>query len=177
MAIANSIYGLFPGPDAAERGMKALRSSGIARERILVMSPEPFEEYDFAHADSGKSMYRIAACCGVIGGTLGFLLARFMQTAYPFPLITGAMPLVAPWPSGIVTYELTMFSAIISTVITLLITTRLPHWKQDKVYDEEVSHGMVLIGVVDPADNTRTDLENMLRHAGAAKIKGTGRFQ
>ena len=177
MATANSIYGLFPGPDAAQRGMNALRDAGIARDRILVMSPEPFEEYEFAHGDAGKAMYRIAAGCGIIGGTLGFLLARFMQTAYPFPLITGAMPLVAPFPTGIVTYELTMFSAIISTVITLLITTRLPHWKRDKVYDEEVSHGMVLIGVLDPADNARANLENALRQAGAAKIKSTGRFQ
>ena len=33
MAATNSIYGLFPGPDSAERGMNALRAMGIASEK------------------------------------------------------------------------------------------------------------------------------------------------
>jgi hypothetical protein len=175
MASPDTIYGLFPGPAAAERGVNALRDAGVARERIVVMSAEPFEEYEFTHVDKKTRMYMLAACGGIVGGTLGFLLARFVQTAYPFPLITGGMPLVAPWPTGIVTYELTMMSAIVTTLITLLVTTGLPNWKS-KVYDEEVSNGMVLIGVLDPSESSRSDLEIRLQRAGAQKIKGTGRF-
>ena len=174
-ASADAIYGLFHGPAAAQRGMDALRAAGVAREKIVVISDEPFEEYEFTQGESSKSMYRIAACGGIVGGTLGFLLARFMQTAYPFPLITGGMPLVAPWPTGIVTYEVTMLSAIVTTVITLLATTGLPNWKP-AVYDPEVTSGMVLIGVVDPSEEARADLETRLQRAGAAKIKGSGRF-
>jgi hypothetical protein len=176
MATPDSIYGLFPGPAAADRGLNALCDAGVAREKIVVMSAEPFEEYEFAHMGSSVAMYRIAACGGIAGGILGFLLARFVQTAYPFPLITGGMPLVAPWPTAIVTYELTMLSAILTTVITLLITTGLPNWRKAKIYDAEVSSGMVLIGTVDPSDAARADIENRLKRAGAAKVKGTGRF-
>jgi hypothetical protein len=175
MALPDAIYGLFPGPAAADRALTALRAAGITREKIMVMSAEPFEEYEFSHAPRSSAMYRLAACGGIVGGTLGYLLAWYMQTAYPFPLITGGMPLVAPLPTGIVTYEVTMLSAIVTTVITLLVTTRLPNWKA-KVYDEEVSHGMVLIGVVYPSDAARADLEDRLKRAGAEKIKGTGRF-
>ncbi|HXA56077.1 MAG TPA: quinol:electron acceptor oxidoreductase subunit ActD [Candidatus Acidoferrum sp.] len=175
MAAPDTIYGLFPGPAAAERGMNALRDAGVAREKIVVMSDEPFEEYEFTRTERNVTMYRLAACGGIVGGTLGFLLARYMQVAYRFPLITGGMPLVSPFPTGIVTYELTMLSAIVTTVITLLVTTSLPNWKP-KVYDEEVSHGLVLIGVVDPPEGARADLESRLQRAGAAKIKGTGRF-
>jgi hypothetical protein len=176
MASPDTIYGLFPGPAAADRGVSALRSAGVAREKIVVMSAEPFEEYEFMHVAHSTAMYRIAALGGIVGGTLGFLLARYMQVAYPFPLITGGMPLVAPWPTGIVTYEVTMLSAIVTTLITLLVTTSLPNWKKTKVYDDEVSRGMVLIGVVDPSESARADLENRLTRAGAQKIKGTGRF-
>lgn len=177
MASPDGIYGLFPTPAAAQRGANALRDAGVARERILVMAAEPFEEYEFTHvAPTRTNMYRIAACGGIVGGTLGFLLARFVQTAYPFPLITGGMPLVAPWPTGIVTYELTMLSAIVTTVITLLVTTGLPNWRKGKVYDEEVSNGMVLIGMVDPPEGALADLEGRLAQAGAAKVKRTGRF-
>jgi Protein of unknown function (DUF3341) len=173
---ADAIYGLFHGPAAAQQGMDALRAAGVGSEKIVVMADQPFEEYEFMHGESSKSMYRIAACGGIVGGTLGFLLARYMQTAYPFPLITGGMPLVAPWPTGIVTYEVTMLSAILTTVITLLVTTGLPKWKP-AVYDPEVSNGMVLIGVVNPSEGARADLESRLERAGAAKIKGSGRFQ
>jgi hypothetical protein len=168
----DAIYGLFHGPDDAQRGMDALRASGVPRERIVVMAPEPFEDYEFTQVEHSTAMYRLAACGGIVGGTLGFLLARFMQVAYPFPLITGGMPLVAPFPTGIVTYELTMLSAIVTTVITLLVTTGLPNWKP-KLYDEEVSIGMILLGVVNPSDATRADIEDGLKRAGAAKIKST----
>src|SRR5215831_7362094 len=161
MATLNAIYGLFSGPAAAERGFNALRSAGVPDEKFLVISAEPFEEYAFSHLDGKTRMPWIAVLGGAIGGTSGFLLAWYTQVAYPFPLITGGMPLVAPFPTGIVTYELTMFSAIVTTLVTLLITSGLPKWKM-ALYDEEVSHGMVLIGVADPSESARADLESRL---------------
>jgi Protein of unknown function (DUF3341) len=175
MAALNSIYGLFPGPHAAERGMNALRDAGISSDKIIVMSDEPFEEFSFGQGESRTMMPWLAVLGGLVGGTAGFSLAWYTQVAYPQRLITGGMPLVAAWPTGIVTYELTMMGAILTTVITLLISARLPKWKP-ALYEPEVSYGKVLIGVVDPSDEVRADVENRLRRAGAEKIKTTGRF-
>ena len=100
------------------------------------MSSEPFEEYSFAQGESKSLMPWIAVAGGLIGGTCGFTLAWYTQVAYPLPLITGGMPVVAPWPTGIVTYELTMMGAIVATLITLLVSTRLPNWKP-ALYDPE----------------------------------------
>jgi hypothetical protein len=55
-------------------------------------------------------------------------------------------------------------------VITLLITTGLPNWGA-KLYDPEVSHGKILIGVLNPSDDARADLDNRLRSAGAEQVK------
>jgi hypothetical protein len=167
----NCIYGLFPGPEAAERAMNALRAAGIAPENILVMSAQPFDEYSFTQADHKTVMPWLATLGGLVGGTCGFLLARYTQVAYP--IITGGMPVVAPWPTAIVTYELTMFGAVMTTVITLLITARLVR-RRPAPYDPEISHGKILIGVLDPADAARADLEKRLRSAGAAEVKSTG---
>jgi hypothetical protein len=175
MRVANSIYGLFPGPHAAERGTNALRAAGVAPDKIVVMSPEPFEEYSFAQGERATAMPWLAVLGGVVGGFGGFMLAWYTQTAYPLPLVTGGMPVVAAWPTGIVTYELTMMGAIVATLITLLVGARLPNWKP-KLYDPEVSRGKVLIGVLDPSDEARTDLEDRLRRAGAERVKATGRF-
>ncbi len=117
----------------------------------------------------------IAALGGLVGGVSGYLLAWYTQVAYPSRIISGGMPLVSKWPSGIVTYELTMLGAILATIIALLISAKLLHWKFD-IYDPEVSYGKILIGVVDPASESRMDFEDRLRDAGAEKVKGTGRF-
>lgn len=169
----NAIYGLFPDPDSAERGMNALRAAGVAPEKMVVMSDEPFDGYTFTQADHKTPMPWFSACGGLVGGTCGFLLARFTQEAYP--LITGGMPLLAPWPTAIVTYELTMFGAVATTVITLLITARLPNWRP-QLYDPAVSNGRILIGVIDPSVAARADLETRLRGAGASEVKVTSRF-
>lgn len=175
MASLDCIYGLFADPGAADRGLKQLQNAGVRSERILVMSSEPFDEYEFAQAHRDTMMPWIAALGGLIGGISGYALAWYTQVAYPSHIITGGMPLVSKWPSGIVTYELTMLGAILTTVIALLIATRLPHWKLD-IYDPEVSYGKILIGVLDPAAESRLDVESRLRSAGAEKVKGTGRF-
>jgi hypothetical protein len=83
------------------------------------------------------------------------------------------MPLVAPWPTGIITYECTMLGAVLTTIVALLIATRLPNWKP-KLYDPEVSHGKILIGALEASDSVRAELENRLRGSGAVKVKVTG---
>lgn len=173
MSEVNSIYGLFPGPHSAERGMNALRDAGVPSDKIVVMASEPFEEYSFAQSERTTTMGWLAVCGGVVGAIGGFMLAWYTQTAYP--LAAGGMPLVAPWPTGIVTYELTMMGAVLTTVIALLVGSRIPDWSH-KLYDPEISYGKVLIGVVDPSDESRAGLEDRLRRAGAEKIKATGRF-
>lgn len=173
MSRVNSIYGLFPGPQSAERAVNALRDAGIPGEKIVVMASEPFEEYSFAQSDRATRMGWIAVGGGVCGAIGGFALAWFLQTAYP--LVTGGMPVIAPWPTGLVTYELTMMATVLVTVIALLVGSRIPDWS-DRLYDPEISFGKVLIGVIDPSDDARVNLEDRLRRAGAEKIKATGRF-
>lgn len=174
MSKLTTIYGLFGDPDSAERGLNSLRAAGVSTDRLVVMSPEPFDEYAFSRVDRKTVMPWIAVLGGFIGGTGGYLLAWYTQSAYA--LVTGGMPIVVKWPTGIVTYELTMLGAILSTLITLLITTRLPNWGEPAVAEPEVSNGKILIGVRDPSDTSRSDFENRLRSAGAEAVKTSGRL-
>jgi hypothetical protein len=171
VAATDSIYGLFPGPESADRGVRALKAAGVAQEKIVVMASEPYEEYSFFHGEHKTLMPWLATAGGIVGGTCGFLLARYTQVAYA--ITVGNMPRVSPFPTAIVTYELTMFGAVMTTVITLLITARLAR-RRPAPYDPEISNGKILIGVIDPADSTRANLENSLRQAGAEQVKSTG---
>jgi Alternative complex III, ActD subunit len=170
----NSIYGLYPNPSAAERALGWLRANALRlnfpSQDIVVMCSEPFDEYDLGWREQRTAMPWIAAGVAVCGGTLAYLLAALTQRSYPLP--TGGMPIVAMWPTGVVIYELTMLGAILSTLITLLITARLPNWRT-KLYDPAVSDGKILVGVLSAPASAVEELKQHLGKAGAEAVKET----
>ncbi len=169
----NAIYGLYPDPGAAQRALNVLERSeselGFKDRDIAVLSSEPYEEYGFGQRDHVTHMPWIAALGGLIGGLCGWWFVSFAQKSYP--MISGGMHLVTKWPDGIITYELTMLGAILATLITLLITARIPDWSGRKLYDPAVSNGKILIGVTNPPESARDELEKRLRAAGAEAVK------
>ncbi len=172
-----AIYALYPDPASAQRAVNFLREVGIDAQDITALSSEPFEEYDLGLQDRRTPMPWLAALGGLIGGISGFLLAATTQKAYPLP--TGGMPIVSLWPNGIITYELTMLGAIVATLLTLLATAQLPDWphwpkRKDQLYDPEISDGKILIGVVNPPEGSRVEMEARLRQAGADQVKELG---
>ena len=167
-----SLYGLYPDPESAQRAVTALRQAGpdlgFGARDIAVISSEPFDGHDFFHQDHKTPMGWIAALGGLVGGATGFWFAAFTQNSYPLP--TGGMPIVSLWPNGIISYEMTMLGAILFTLVTLLVTARLPNWKH-QLYDPEVSEGKILVGVLNAPATSRGDLEKRLLEAGAEQVK------
>jgi hypothetical protein len=168
----NAIYGLFPDSDSARRALTALREESsrlrIEPKAIVLMSSEPLEEAGFGWEEQRTPMPWLAALGGLLGGTAGYALATFTQRTYPLP--TGGMPLVAMFPSGIIMYELTMLGAVIATMLTLLISTRLPNYRK-RLYDPEVTNGKILVGVADPDRDCSAEIGERLQREGAEQVK------
>ncbi len=165
----NAIYALYDGPDSAQKAVDSLESASNVRSRdITVITSEPFEEYRFGHRDHRTLMPWLAALGAMAGGLCGFCLAVFSQNAYP--VRTGAMPLAPFATNAIVTYEMTMLGAILTTTVTLLITAGLPAWRSSQLYDPGVSDGKILVGVVNPPVDSQQDLERRLLEAGADRV-------
>ena len=167
-----AIYALYSDPDAAQRAVNSLKLSGgslgIGERQIVVVSSEPFDGYDFSDEHSQTRIFLIASLGGICGALLGLLFVRFTQFVYPLP--TGGMPIAPHWTNGIITYETTMLGAILTTVITLLVTAKLPHFGP-RLSDPEIWHGKILVGVTDPPEKARPELEKQLRLAGASQVK------
>ncbi|MEZ5287876.1 MAG: quinol:electron acceptor oxidoreductase subunit ActD [Vicinamibacterales bacterium] len=119
-----AIYALFTGPDGAQQAVEALRGAGVADRDIVVMSSEPFEEYEFSQRDEATWLHWIAGAGAVAGLVLGYFLTAGTQQLWP--LQTSGMPIVSTWPNTIVVFELTMLGAILSTAVALLVTASLP---------------------------------------------------
>ncbi len=171
-----AIYGLYPDPESAQRALNLLERAGsdlgFKDRDIAVLSGEPYEEYGFGQRDHKTRMPWLAALGGVVGGLSGWWFVSFAQKSYP--MISGGMQLVTKWPDGIITYELTMLGAILTTLFTLLITARIPDWSGRKLYDPAISNGKILIGVTNPPEMAREELEKRLRAAGAEVVKNFG---
>ncbi len=173
----NAIYGLYPDPDSAQRAFHVLERAqselGFQDRDIAVLTGEPYEEYDFGQCDNVTRMPWLAALGGLVGGLSGWWFVTFSQKSYP--MISGGMHLVTKWSNGIITYELTMLGAILTTLVTLLITARIPDWRGRKLYDPAISNGKILIGVNNPPENAREELGKRLSAAGAEVVKECGR--
>jgi len=167
-----ALYALYSDPDAAQRAVNSLKMSGsslgIADEQIVVLTAEPFDGYDFSDEHAQTRIFLLAALGGIAGAFLGLLFVRFTQLVYP--LDTGGMPLTPSWTNGIITYETTMLGAILTTVVTLLVTARLPYFGE-RLSDPAIWHGKILVGVTNPPDKSRAELEKQLRLAGSTEIK------
>jgi hypothetical protein len=163
-----AVYGLYGDPGVAQRAVDGLRAAGAADGEIVVMSSEPFEEYEFSHRDSATWLHWIAGLGGAVGLLVGYFLTRYTQEAWP--LVTSGMPIVAPWPNLIVMFEMTMLGAILATVLTLLVTAKLPS-RLPRLYDPEVSNGYILVGVQQPAASLAPKLTAALERAGEGRVR------
>jgi hypothetical protein len=145
----SAIYGLYADPYVAQQAVDNLRSAGVSDRDITVISSEPFEHFEFGHRDARTAMPWIAAAAGLFGLVATYYLLGLSQMSWP--LKTSGMPIVPLWTNLIIIFEMTMLSAIIATVITLLITAGLPS-RGGKLYDPEVSDGYILVGVENASD-------------------------
>jgi hypothetical protein len=167
-----ALYGLYADAEGAQRAVDSLRAASselkFDAKQIIIVSGEPHEGYEFTDSHATSSPYRWAVLGAAVGGSTGYLLTTLSQKSYP--IHTGGMSLTPGWTNGIIVYEMIMLGAILTTLVVLLIGAGLPNFK-GVLSDPEVGKGKILVGVVDPPENSRQELEKRLQRAGAWQVK------
>jgi Alternative complex III, ActD subunit len=163
-----SLYALYASPESADRAFLSLCDAGISRRDIVVASSEPFHDFEFGKVESRSITSWAPVLGGILGSAAGYLLAVLAQRAYP--LNTGGMPLAPLWTNGIITYELAMLGVILAALLALSFSARLPSWRQ-RLYDPAISEGMIMVGMENPSEASRRDIEECLRQAGPVEVK------
>jgi hypothetical protein len=136
---------IFDESTLAHRAVRELVTAGVDRQRITIMSSEPFLVDGSPVVAAGVSWIGgFAIIGGLIGAVAGWALVFFTSRAYP--LATGGMPLVPPLTTGIIMYEVAAIGAVLSALLRLLWETRLPSWGRVRVdAPAEVSDGGLLV--------------------------------
>jgi hypothetical protein len=124
--LTKGIYGLmaeFDNPTALVSAARAAREMGF--RKLDAYSPFPIEELSEALHLHKNKLPLVVLIGGICGGLTGYLL-QYYVTVWQFPINIGGRPLHS-WPSYIViTFELTILFAAISTVLGLLALCGLP---------------------------------------------------
>ncbi len=162
MSSARGIFVLCSEPDRTERAVNALLSAGLPMSDIIVISSEPLERYRFAELKKVRMPW-LVVCGAVLGGMGGFLLTSLTQKG--LAIRTGGMPVLTLWTDGIVTYELTMLGAILTTIVVFLVTARLV-FRNHLPYDPQVSQGKVMVGIASAPDALRDKIAEMFKAIG-----------
>jgi len=161
----NDILVVCSEPDLARQSVNALLSAGIPNSDIILLSSEPL-----AHGEvplQQRTLMPWIVACGAVGaGIGGFLLASLTQESYA--IHTGGMQVVTLWADGIITYELTMLGAILTTGVVFLITSAL-RGRGQFPDAPEVSDGKVLVGAASVPASLRNEIIETLKRFGEIK--------
>jgi hypothetical protein len=150
----------------ARVAVRRLIQDGLDPRSMEVMSSQPIHGEPIVPPQDRTKLRTWALAGAGIGLLGGFLLATI--TALNYPLVKGGMPVVSPWPVGLITYETTMLGAVIATLVGLLVELRLPNFKR-LPYDPAVVDGGIVLAVACP-DGTRASVERAVSAAGATRV-------
>jgi len=135
---------IFRDVESAAQAVQGLIGEGFAERQITSLSSVAYPDGVLVSAGA-KGWFRQVTLAGALtGACAGFLLAA--GTAWLYPVQTGDKPIIALFPTGIVTFEVTMLCAIIGTMLGMFLEMRLPARKAG-LYDPEIAEGAIGISV------------------------------
>jgi ActD protein len=186
------ILGIFNDVESAATGADGLIRAGFTEAQITSLTSVPYPDGVLVKIEQRTWFRWVALAGGLAGAAAGFALAA--GTAWLYPVQTGDKPIIAMYPTAIVTFEVTMLFAIIGTITGMFLEMRLPSWEK-RPYDPAISEGCVGISIsvhsggeavtcgkgVEPgeciggisalsAEEQRSRAEEIMREAGAIRI-------
>ena len=160
------ILGLFEDANYAAEAGDALQQAGVEQQDYDFLTDAPYPEGAFGERPEPHRLYVFPLLGALVGLTIGIMLTSMTQMA--FPLVQGGKPILSLPPMAVVTYESTMLSAIIFTIIGILFESRLPKLKMG-LYDTRITEGY--IGVLVMAEEEQlSQVSAILTQAGAVDV-------
>lgn len=163
--------GTFKDVETAVRAVDSLVKAGFSEETITSLTSVPYPNGVIVKTDQRTWFRWLSAAGGIIGAVAGFALAA--GTAYMYPVQTGDKPIIAYFPTGIITYEITMLFAILGAIGGMFLEMKLPPWRE-KVYDPAIGEGAIGISVSADTGDRSTRAETIMKEAGALRTKVGG---
>ncbi|HEV8488016.1 MAG TPA: quinol:electron acceptor oxidoreductase subunit ActD [Blastocatellia bacterium] len=164
--MANRVLAIFTTAADAMGATEELRRQGFASGSVALLSSEPIHGEIEKGLDGKRSRIGIFA---IAGGVIGAMAAVGLTavTSRSMNLVTGGMPIVAPWAFGIIVFEMTALGAIVSTLGRMVFEARLFRRALPEECDSAIADGKAVV-VVDAGDEDRVGAaQEVLTRRGA----------
>ena len=161
-----AILGLFQDANYAAEAGDALQRAGVDQRDYDFLTDVPYPEGAFGERPERHRLYVFPLLGALVGLTVGIMLTSMTQMAYP--LVQGGKPILSLPPMAVVTYESTMLSAIIFTIIGLIFESRLPKLKMG-LYDTRITEGYIGV-LVNAEEEQLSEVSAILSQAGAVDV-------
>ncbi len=158
--------GIFKDVDTAARAVESLIKAGFAEREITSLTSVPYPDGVLIKTGQRTWFRWVSLAGGIIGACAGFFLAA--GTAYMYPVQTGDKPIIAFYPTGIITYEITMLFAIIGAIVGMFLEMRLPP-RKELPYDPAIAEGSIGINVSAASRVQMSKAEKIMQDAGALR--------
>lgn len=158
------IIAIFDTADEAIAVVRQLRREGVAENAITLMSSEPIQNYESSDERPSR-IGRFAIAGGIAGAAAAIALT--VLASKQMNLVTGGMPVVAPWPFGIIVFEVAALGSILSTLGRMIYEARLGRRLSD--YDEVIFDGRVALSIQCADEESRRVVKRLLSPPDHAK--------
>jgi hypothetical protein len=138
------ILGIFDDIESAGRGVDGLVMAGFTEAQITSLTSVAYPDGVLVRTEQRSWFRWLALAGGIAGAGAGFCLAA--GTAWLYPVQTGDKPIIAYYPTGIISFELAMLFAIIGAIVGMFLEMGLPPWGK-RPYDPAISEGCIGISV------------------------------
>jgi ActD protein len=159
--------GTFENVETATKAVDSLIKAGFAEQSVTSLTSVPYSNGVIVETDQRTWFRWVSAGGGILGACAGFALAA--GTAYLYPVQTGDKPIIALYPTGIITYELAMLFAMLGAIAGMFLEMRLPP-AGDRPYDPAIGEGAVGISVEVGSREQMVRAAKIMEAAGALRI-------
>lgn len=158
--------GIFRDVETAARGVESLISAGFSEAQITSLTSVPYPDGVLVKTNHRTSFRWFALAGAICGACVGLLLT--VGTAWLYPVQTGDKAIIAYYPTGIITYEITMLFAILGTIAGMFLEMKLPPLSR-RLYDPAISEGYIGICVNIASSHQRSKAEEIMTQVGAVR--------
>jgi len=161
------LLGVFRSVDEAAAAVDGLLAAGCPQQAITSVTSVPYPDGVLVDNTRPSRFHWMTLGGALLGACSGFLLAA--GTAWLYPVQTGDKPIIALFPTGIITYEFMMLCAMLGTMLGMFLEMRLPDL-EPRAYDPEIADGLIGISVTVGSVELGQRVKTALTSAGALRV-------